>query len=53
MEHMHCEYDCCKDDNEMYSKILQTLEDAGMLPPEKLRFCNCCDAEYIWDEEKE
>lgn len=32
IEHMNC-VDCCKDDDMMYSKILQKLEDSGMVPP--------------------
>lgn len=30
-DHMNCQ--CCQTDDEMYSKMLKTLEDAGMMPP--------------------
>lgn len=32
LEHMNC-HNCCMNDEEMYSKILQSLEEAGMQPP--------------------
>jgi hypothetical protein len=31
LEHMNCQ--CCSTDEELYSKVLQILEKAGMLPP--------------------
>lgn len=31
--HMNCDADCCQTDEELYSKVLKELEDAGMLPP--------------------
>ncbi len=32
IEHMNC-MTCCKTDDELYSKVLKAIEDAGMLPP--------------------
>lgn len=31
-EHMNCDYYCCADDDQIYDKILKTLEDFGMTP---------------------
>jgi len=32
LHHMNCQ-DCCKTDEEMYSMILEEIEEAGMTPP--------------------
>lgn len=31
LNHMNCQ--CCTTDEEIYSKVLKELEDAGMIPP--------------------
>lgn len=33
LEHMNCGENCCKNDDMMYSKILNVLEINGMKPP--------------------
>lgn len=54
VEHMNCM--CCNTDYEIYSKVLQKLEDHGMLPPFSheihQKVWRDGGSGYRWDEEE-
>lgn len=49
LNHMNCQ-DCCETDEDLYSRVLEEIENSGMLPPSYKDF----DYGYIseWESEE-